>query len=119
MQRTYYHAVAEDLPNMFIKACAYLGVCNGSGVRLFLYHSDKELGYHEFLDWAHEVPFIQDYLDCFTDYPVLHPSHPWFADKVGCLLGCLLIVRHRCRVCTAMYRVALKSASSVPTSKSL
>ena len=78
---------------MFIKACAYLGVCNGSGVRLFLYHSDKELGYHNFLDWGKEVPFIQAYLDCFTDYPVLHPSHPWFADKVRSLSGHLVLCK--------------------------
>ena len=75
--------VAEDLPNMFIKACLYLDQCNGTAVRLFLYHSDRSPGYEGFLDWAQETSFVQDYLDCFTDYRVLHPSHPWFAHKAG------------------------------------
>ena len=70
---------------MFIKACLYLGQCNGTAVRLFLYHSDKGLGYEGFQDWALETPWVQDYLDCFTNFRVLHPSHPWFANKASML----------------------------------
>ena len=68
---------------MFIKSCAYLGLCNGTGVRLFLYHSDTEQGYARFFDWGKEVPYMQAYLDCFSAYPVLHPQHPYFSGKVG------------------------------------
>ena len=72
----------QNMPNMFIKSCAYLGLCNGTGVRLFMYHSNGEAGYDRFLNWAKEVPYLQDYLDCFSDLPVLHPRHPYFAGKV-------------------------------------
>ena len=76
--------MSENLLNMYLKGCAYLGHCDDSQVRYFMYQSVP----WKFDDWSAAKPWVKEYLDCFTDFPVRHPNHTSFVDQVMSHMTC-------------------------------
>ena len=87
----YYHNVGENLVAFYIKACLYLGHCDGTGVRLFLHHDFDSYSrlpfamdkFKHFLDWGDSLPWFRPWIDCFTNEPIRHPNHTSFSNQVS------------------------------------
>ena len=71
----YMHNLGENLFEMHLKACLYLGDCNGStNVRMIL--APWEQRGPSSMNLTQNAPYMAECLGCFTQQPVLHFGHP-------------------------------------------